>query len=760
MLRPVRLEAAETNRETGSGQVPLQQENHLSAALRLDGVDDRPGQRVKIRFAHVFNHDIGVNALGFNMPFMHRLDDGVELQRHGCRRAGAFTDIAGHAAREAGLFAGLDKHCQIQRAGNIGTGQQVQALDQDDRCRLALHGLRAPPVRLEIIKRCIDRLAGFQAPQMRREKAVILCRRFVEIERVGVEIRDRRRVDIIVVLGDDIGPVRREMTRQRLGEPRLAGGRTSDNTKQEDRIRHAPRPSPFSSVSTPGSSGMRGGASANRALREAALLYLELGAALGDPARVFRAAQVANISELARGQQFARFGADDDAAAMRDELLDLARMTGELRTRYRAALESEDEVLAASLTAQVETAERAEREVAQLLTETYPDFVRRFRPTPVDLDSLQARLRPDDLLVVPVEGDRGSWIIRVDAEGASWNALDNPQLAANVDAVRDGVERPGPGAFPLDATHRLFRQIFPQGTQGARRVLLYGGQRLASVPLGLLTSAEHEGGLSDAPWLIREAAVQVVGNLALLGEAAAPSAMGSNVRFAGIGGVELPGQPGTEGTTGIAALFRGGRPDAPSIASLPPLPGAARELREIADALRSRDNVLLIGPDAAEENVKRTDLSAIDILVFATHGLVAGEVTGLWEPALLVGTQGPDSGEDGLLGASEIARLDLDADWVILSACNTAAGSGSDGPTYSGLATAFAQAGARSLLLSHWRVRDDAAAFLSVGTVAGSRTGADRAEALRQAQLDLISQTGIEGASHPSVWAPFVLVDN
>ena len=497
-----------------------------------------------------------------------------------------------------------------------------------------------------------------------------------------------------------------------------------------------------------------------RALREAALLYLELGAALGDPARVFRAAQVANISELARGQQFARFGADDDAAAMRDELLDLARMTGELRTRYRAALESEDEVLAASLTAQVETAERAEREVAQLLTETYPDFVRRFRPTPVDLDSLQARLRPDDLLVVPVEGDRGSWIIRVDAEGASWNALDNPQLAANVDAVRDGVERPGPGAFPLDATHRLFRQIFPQGTQGARRVLLYGGQRLASVPLGLLTSAEHVGGLSDAPWLIREAAVQVVGNLALLGEAAAPSAMGSNVRFAGIGGVELPGQPGTEGTTGIAALFRGGRPDAPSIASLPPLPGAARELREIADALRSRDNVLLIGPDAAEENVKRTDLSAIDILVFATHGLVAGEVTGLWEPALLVGTQGPDSGEDGLLGASEIARLDLDADWVILSACNTAAGSGSDGPTYSGLATAFAQAGARSLLLSHWRVRDDAAAFLSVGTVAGSRTGADRAEALRQAQLDLISQTGIEGASHPSVWAPFVLVDN
>ena len=497
-----------------------------------------------------------------------------------------------------------------------------------------------------------------------------------------------------------------------------------------------------------------------RALREAALLYLELGAALDDPARVIRAAQVANISELARGQQFARFGADDAATQERERLLDLARKTNELRTRYRAALDEEDEATAAGLALEVEQAERAEHEAADGLVRAYPEYVRRFRPTPVDLADLQSRLQPDDVLVVPVEGDRDSWIIRVDTEGASWNPLDSGHLAEDVTAIRDAVERPAQGMYPLASSQRLFEQIFPNGTRDAHRVLVYGGQRLASIPFGLLTTADHDGDLSAAPWLIRDAAVQVVGILDLLGEQRGPATTKATVRFAGIGGVELPGQEAAGSSGGVSALFRGGRPDAASIAALPALPGATTELREIADALQSRENVLLIGADAAEDNVKRTDLSSIDILVFATHGLVAGEVTGLWEPALLLGSGDASSGEDGLLGASEIARMRLPADWIILSACNTAAGIDGDGPTYSGLATAFAQAGARAILLSHWRVRDDAAARLSVDTVRASQAGATRAEALRQAQLALLSNANLPDAANPAVWAPFVLIEN
>ncbi|MCW1401105.1 CHAT domain-containing protein [Novosphingobium sp. MW5] len=169
---------------------------------------------------------------------------------------------------------------------------------------------------------------------------------------------------------------------------------------------------------------------------------------------------------------------------------------------------------------------------------------------------------------------------------------------------------------------------------------------------------------------------------------------------------------------------------------------------------------VLIGRDAWEEKVKAANLADARILAFATHGLVAGEMRGLWEPALLLGTSGPDSGEDGLLGASEIARLRLGADLVILSACNTGAGDGAGGPVYSGLATAFAEAGAGSLLLSHWRVRDDAAARLSVETVRQRAGGKSTAEALRGAELALMTDKTVPNASHPAIWAPFVVVEN
>jgi CHAT domain-containing protein len=153
------------------------------------------------------------------------------------------------------------------------------------------------------------------------------------------------------------------------------------------------------------------------------------------------------------------------------------------------------------------------------------------------------------------------------------------------------------------------------------------------------------------------------------------------------------------------------------------------------------------------------------VLAFSTHGLVGGQIARLGEPALVLTP--PDASspqDDGLLTASEIAGMDLAADWVILSACNTAAGTGGanggGGATYGGLARAFQLAGARSLLLSHWPVRDDAAAFLSVETLRRAEAGSGRAEALRAAQLQLVrGQTGMAGETSPAVWAPFVLIE-
>lgn len=130
--------------------------------------------------------------------------------------------------------------------------------------------------------------------------------------------------------------------------------------------------------------------------------------------------------------------------------------------------------------------------------------------------------------------------------------------------------------------------------------------------------------------------------------------------------------------------------------------------------------------------------------------------------------------DDGYLAASEVAQLDLDADWVILSACNTASADGSLGaPALSGLAKSFFHAGARGLLVSHWYIRDDVASELTVRTIAAQRAtrGMSRAAALRHAMLSIRADTSADGKvrnphgvmvenswAHPNAWAPLTLI--
>jgi CHAT domain-containing protein len=114
--------------------------------------------------------------------------------------------------------------------------------------------------------------------------------------------------------------------------------------------------------------------------------------------------------------------------------------------------------------------------------------------------------------------------------------------------------------------------------------------------------------------------------------------------------------------------------------------------------------------------------------------------------------------DDGLLTSSEIAQLKLNADWIILSACNTAAGKNIKSSALSGLARAFFYAGARSLLVSNWPVYSDAAVQLVSEIFVARRSGLSKSEALRRAELALIDDPSQEDNSSPSVWAPFSLV--
>jgi CHAT domain-containing protein len=180
---------------------------------------------------------------------------------------------------------------------------------------------------------------------------------------------------------------------------------------------------------------------------------------------------------------------------------------------------------------------------------------------------------------------------------------------------------------------------------------------------------------------------------------------------------------------------------------------------------------LYLGAMATETKIKQLSedgsLARYKIVHLATHGAVAGQVSRSSEPGLILTP--PDQAsetDDGYLSASEIAALKLDADWVILSACNTAAGEASGAEALSGrsgpagtaeLARAFFYAGARSLLVSHWEVNSDATVKLITKAIAELKADpkVGRAEALRRSMLSMIA-TGKDYEAHPAFWAPFV----
>jgi CHAT domain-containing protein len=301
-------------------------------------------------------------------------------------------------------------------------------------------------------------------------------------------------------------------------------------------------------------------------------------------------------------------------------------------------------------------------------------------------------------------------------------------------------------------------------------------------------------GYRDAAWLARKHAITVlpaVSSLKALRELAKESHAGEP--YIGFGDPLLDGEPEKyPGDTERAKLARekrceptrqpgasllslhggsramtrgGGIADVADLRRWEPLPETADELCDVARDLDVDVTThVYLGAAATETEVNQLSedgsLAKYKIVHFATHGAVAGEVSRASEPGLLLTPPEQTSNtDDGYLSASEIASLKFDADWVILSACNTAAGAAQGAEALSGLARAFFYAGARSLLVSHWEVNSDSTVKLITKAVVALKSDPKigRAEALRRSMLSMID-IGKEYEAHPAFWAPFVLV--
>jgi len=337
-----------------------------------------------------------------------------------------------------------------------------------------------------------------------------------------------------------------------------------------------------------------------------------------------------------------------------------------------------------------------------------------------------------------------------------------------------------------DLYKNLFAPILPE-IAGAAHVMVVPSGPLQSLPFGILVSTPPSEIKSDADyrlveWLAKSYAFSVLPSVSsvlafrqfgkaeqaqepFVGFGDPAIGQGSNSTRSARAKLDVAGvfRNLTKGNAKWASGTQGSEiADVEAIRAAPRLPETAGELRNMAKALKASMQNVWLQEKATETQVKAMDLSKYRALAFATHGLMAGELKGVGEPGLILTP--PKTGtveDDGYLTAGEIAKLNLNADWVVLSACNTAAADGSPGAEgLSGMAKAFFYAGSRSLLVSHWPVASEATVLLTNVMLKELATNPKqgKAQAQRKAMLELMNTPDHPEYAHPLFWAPFVVV--
>lgn len=531
-----------------------------------------------------------------------------------------------------------------------------------------------------------------------------------------------------------------------------------------------------------------------------------------------------SLADAVRGRsvQQALAASSARAAAKDPALAELVRKEQDLTKQVNAQLGTLNNVLA------LPAAERDEKGVQQIqasiatlrgqrdkarqeIKQKFPTYADLVSPKPPSVAEIRATLADDEAMLSFYFGQNGSFVWAVPRSGPVVFApvqARSGDIETKIRKLREALE---PEAamisdippFDLKLGHELYELLLKpveSGWKPAKNLIVVTNGALGLLPLSLLPTAPAEVaaeedplfvGYRNVPWLARTHAVSTVpsaaalrtlrqlppgkpgrGDLVAFGDPyfnseqhAEAEGGGEKIQVADAGGNITRGGP----------LKRRNSPklegvDSAELGLLPRLPDTADELKSIALALQADPSkVLFLGKSATESAVKGMNLSGFRILAFATHGLVPGELNGLTQPALALSSPAvTGEGGDGLLTMEEILGLKLDADWVILSACNTGAGAGAGAEAASGLGRAFFYAGTRALLVTNWSVHSQSARQLVTDLF--KRQAEDpklsRSEALRQAAMALVDGPGYlnsEGKTefayaHPLFWAPYTII--
>lgn len=538
------------------------------------------------------------------------------------------------------------------------------------------------------------------------------------------------------------------------------------------------------------------------------------------------AAEAFRISDAARGSSVQRAVAQSSArAAARDPELarlvreeqDLLRQIGALfglLTALQSAPEGQsDSADMQALRDDIDDLRGKRAGAREALEDTFPDYVRLIDPPPSELADVREALADDESILVTYVDDERTYVWAFGKSGDvgfEVSSVGRGRLGAAATQLRRALDPQAATLadipdFDTRLAHRLYLNLLAPvagGWQETPNLIVVADGPLGQIPFSLLPTAPVAAGDDETqlfdryrsiPWLTRTHSVTVMPSVASLvalrsltgtdqatraflgfgdpvfdeSQLAQTPVPGAQAALISRGGLQLRNIP-----VRLRALPRTQDVDAAQFSQLPRLPDTADEIRTMAAALDAdpvRD--VFIGKQANEQSVRGATLDAYRVVAFATHGLVPGDLDGLVEPALaLTAPQiAGDKNGDGLLQMGEIFELEMNADWVVLSACNTGTASGAGAEAVSGLGRAFFYAGTRALLVSNWPVETTSARLLTTDVFARQKAqaGLTRAQALRQSQVALIDgpgfidpQTGKPAFSyaHPIFWAPFSLI--
>ncbi|HEY2245977.1 MAG TPA: CHAT domain-containing tetratricopeptide repeat protein [Bradyrhizobium sp.] len=488
-------------------------------------------------------------------------------------------------------------------------------------------------------------------------------------------------------------------------------------------------------------------------------------------------------------------------AAGNDRLAELVRRDQDLA----GEADTLDKAVVAALSKQGQrdpaTAQRGRERLAAIAAERaslqktfaaeFPDYSALSNPLPLKAKEIQSLLAGDEAMVLFALADRDSYAIALTRDGFDWKRIPfgADAMSQKVSAFRRGLhigqasDASGKSKlFDLGLANELYAALFGQVeavVKDKRSLLVAPSGALTALPFHLLVTEKPAAaipetieGYREAAWLLKRQAVSVLPSVASLKALRGLARRDQAVKpMTGFGDpLFSPEGSGGEKRTASRSLtsvaytdfWRGAGVDRTMLAAaLSQLPDTADELNAVAKDLGVSKSDIHLGSDASETTVKRTRLADYRVVYFATHGLVAGDVKGIAEPSLALSIpREPSAFDDGLLTASEVAQLKLNADFVVLSACNTIAGDRPGAEALSGLARSFFYAGARALLVTHWAVVSEATTRITISTF--DRLKADpkigRAEALRQAMLGYLNDTSSPQNAYPAFWGPFALI--